>query len=261
MGKKIYASILGILILASSSAWSMAQKVDIYCDDDYPPYSYVKDGRAAGIYVDILTQAFSKMPEYEVTIVPVPWKRGLDLMERGKGFALFPPYFRPQVRPFMDYPAALLEEGYAMVGSSALNDGKSRSWPQDFVGMRVGVNKGYNVPRMKEARAMGVEIVPADTIRDNIMKVAAGEVDAYINDRNALLWNLREMRRPDNHAAGLDQLQLIMEISHERGYLGFTNRDQGRFPFKKEFIIQFVRVIQTMKETGEIQKILDAYTQ
>ena len=259
MVRKIFLGILGTFILTMGLAWGMAQKVDIYCDDDYAPYSYVKDGKAVGIYVDILTRAFSKMPEYEVTIVPVPWQRGLDLMERGKGFALFPPYFRPQVRPFMDYPAALLEEGYSMVGSKTLKD--DAVWPDDFVGMKVGVNRGYNVPRMKEARAMGVRIVVADTIQANIMKVAAGEVDAYINDRNTLLWNLREMRKPADHAAALDQLQLIMDISHERGYLGFTNRDQGRFPFKQAFIIQFVRVIQTMKESGEIQKILDTYTQ
>ena len=44
--------------------------VTIYSDAGYPPYSYVDDGKAVGIYAEIMRRAFARMPRYAVTIEP-----------------------------------------------------------------------------------------------------------------------------------------------------------------------------------------------
>ncbi|MCG8565730.1 MAG: transporter substrate-binding domain-containing protein [Desulfobacterales bacterium] len=251
-----------VLLFGVPSALAGKQRVEIFCDNDYPPYSYGENGRAAGIYADILRRAFSRMEDYDVTITPVPWRKGVALMRAGEGFALYPPYFRPKVRPFMDYPASVLDEGYAMVGTPDLKAKDPKVWPDDFKGMRVGVNSGYSIPDLDKARAMGVEIQEADTSQQNLEKLADGQVDAYINDKNALLWTLKQMKAGnESQSARYSKLTQVMDISREQGYLGFSNQAMDRFPFRSDFIRKFVAVIQKMKETGEIQAILDSYIQ
>jgi len=75
--------------------------VEIYADDSYPPYSYNEGGELKGIYTEILKKAFSRMEGYKVKINAVPWKRALSYIERGKGFAIYPPYHRVEDRPYM----------------------------------------------------------------------------------------------------------------------------------------------------------------
>ena len=108
-------SLLSILFLVVAmriiSAQAIAQTdVEIYGDDSYPPYSFVESGRLTGIYTIILDRIFNQMPSYHVVLRGYPWKRGLQQVESGEIFALFPPYKRPKERPFMDYDMPILDE-------------------------------------------------------------------------------------------------------------------------------------------------------
>lgn len=63
-----------------------AERVVLYGDESYRPYSFVENGEFKGIYVDILTKAAQRLkPEYVIDLLPVPWKRGLLYVERGSG--------------------------------------------------------------------------------------------------------------------------------------------------------------------------------
>jgi len=50
------------------------------------------------------------MDTYDITMKGIPWKRGLLKLKKGAAFALYPPYFRPVKRPYMDYSKPILEE-------------------------------------------------------------------------------------------------------------------------------------------------------
>jgi len=76
--------------------------------------------------------AFSRMPGDTVTIKPVPWKRGVKLMEEGKGLTLYPPYFRPKLRPFMDYPVPVLNKGCSLMTTKYYTDGSVTQWPEAY---------------------------------------------------------------------------------------------------------------------------------
>ena len=86
------------LLLVLGLVWttSVFSQIDVtvYGDDSYPPYSYVENGKLTGIYTAILKKVFSQMPDYNVSIHSIPWKRGLAEIEQGKIFALYPPYKR-----------------------------------------------------------------------------------------------------------------------------------------------------------------------
>ena len=87
-----------------AAAVSAAQKIVLYGDDDYAPYSYVEGGQFKGMYVEILKKAAQKLaPEYEVELQPRPWTRALAELQKGYAFALFPPGMkneRAYIKPY-----------------------------------------------------------------------------------------------------------------------------------------------------------------
>lgn len=242
--------------------------VTVYCDNNYPPYSYVENGETRGIYVEVLTKAFSRMEAYEVTIIAEPWKRSIKMLEQGKYFALFPPYYRPKARPFMDYSAPILEEKLVVfLNESTAKKRQLNSWPVDFNGMKIGRNAGFTISQNEdflEAVSSGrITLEDAKDNRSNILKLAMGRVDAYVNDRLSILWELSRLKKSGEYEEGGRHEKIVegITLSVEQGYLGFTNQDKGVFTFKEDFIKTLNKIILDMKEKGEIEKIiLDSYT-
>lgn len=108
--------IFTIALIVCFSGVSAQQPVTVYGDKDYRPYAYEENGEARGIYVNILREAFAKMPGYDVTIAMLPWKRGLDYIRKGKGIALFPPYHAPDRDSWILFSEPILEEQVIIFG-------------------------------------------------------------------------------------------------------------------------------------------------
>ncbi len=254
-----------VLLVTGSLLWicsasGQVQNVVVYCDSDYIPYSYEKSGRANGIYANVLKIAFSRMQGYHVTIKPINWKKGLKRIEKGEIFALYPPYYRPKKRPYMDYTEPIIDEGFDIFSYADLAPTLGKNWPEDYKGKTIGINKGFNIPKMNEAKHLGVKFIESDSTT-NILELASGRLDAYIHDKNAMLWQLKILRNSGKYDEDIHQeLVLVANISREQGYLGFTNRDHGKFAFKKDFVQQFNSIIKQMKKDGVVQAVLDFYT-
>jgi len=237
--------------------------VTIYCDESYPPYSYQKKGQAKGIYTRILTRAFDRLTGYTVTIKAVPWKRGLNLLETGKGFAIYPPYFHPNKRPYMDYSVPILEERLTVFTTPRITQRQDLTqWPHDFMGLRIGKNRGFVISKDPDyvlaVQAGTIQEEEANGNRQNIMKLATGRIDVYVNDDLSILWELAKLRKCGIYDPAKGHLPIIKgpTISIQNGFLGFTNRDGGQFFYKEDFKHQVNTVIKSMQTSGEIDGIV-----
>ena len=137
-----------VLLLCCSLPVAAANiPVTIYADAGYPPYSYDKDGKAAGLYHEIVAAALARMQGYKVDIKPVPWKRGMDMLRSGTGFALYPPYMNTKDEPWTwPYSQPLFEEHVVAYCRKDVIDAKPRKrWPEDFYGLTIGNNAGFIV--------------------------------------------------------------------------------------------------------------------
>jgi polar amino acid transport system substrate-binding protein len=57
----------------------------IFSTSNWPPYIYTSaDGKAQGLYVDILTELFKNKLEMELVFQKVPWKRAQSNVENGQ---------------------------------------------------------------------------------------------------------------------------------------------------------------------------------
>lgn len=240
--------------------------VTVLCDASYPPYSYAENGEAKGLYNDILRAAFARMPGYRVSIRPVPWPRGLAALEKGTAFALFPPYYRPVERPWMDYSRPILEESVvAFVRSELAQQRAIEDFPAAYAGLRIGLNRGFNIiaaPDYKRMLAAGqVQQSYASDNRTNLLQLKRQRIDVYINDRLSILWELQQMRDQDLLGnAGLDWLVEGPRLSSEHGHLGYTRLNPQAYPYKQDFMQRLDQVLLDLEADGSIARLAAHYS-
>ncbi len=233
-----------------------AQKVTIYCDKGYPPYSYMEANVAKGIYVDIIKSALKSLPDYEVTIQAVPWKSALSMIETGEGIAMFPPYYRPKDRPWMDYDIKLFEEEVvAFVKES--NASTLKDWPYNFYGKKIGINTGFAI--IKEDIKNKFTIDEGKDNKTNILKLNLNRIDAYLNDRIAIEYDLKKLRSSGELKETSGKIVSSAVVSKEAAFLSFTKKD-NKFPFKNDFKTKLKNQIELMHKNGEIKAIVSKWT-
>ena len=147
MSYKLHTLILVTLLLVMAfSAPVSATEIPVYVDSRYYPYSYEEDGKPMGKFIEILRLADSRIPDFEIKIIPVPWDRGKHYMETGKGVGLVPPYYHGHDWPYLyPYSLALYSEtvrAYCREDLPALLE--ERSWPDGYEGVAVGNVRGYD---------------------------------------------------------------------------------------------------------------------
>ncbi|MRV73606.1 transporter substrate-binding domain-containing protein [Duganella sp. FT92W] len=248
------------LALASPPPAAAQQTVTVYVDDAYPPYSYAVNGVALGVYPALLSRIFAGMPAYKVDLQPVPWKRGLRLLEQGEGFALAPPYYRPGERPWMDYSAPIMVESVVIFCNEAVAARLAEPrWPDDYYGLRIGVNSGFILggPAFENARRLGkLTVEEARGTDENLKKLLLGRIDCYMNDRYAIQHALLRARSEDAYQRTARVIETGV-LSQEYGYLGFTRQHHERWTYRTDFIRQFNHVLDELRRSGELAQIAE----
>jgi polar amino acid transport system substrate-binding protein len=252
--------------LAAAPNWAAAAApvpVAIYADDNYPPYSFVENGKLTGIYTRIIEKALERMPEYQLTLTPVPWQRGIVLLEKGAALALYPPYYRPLERPFLRYSEPMLTEQTAVFCNAVSYRRHSlKNWPDDYAGLRIGINAGFlsGGARFDAAVREGrLSVHPAHGSRSNLLKLLRGRIDCYINDRLSIQWELRRIRDSALVDSSYQPLTETTVVSTEQGFLGYTELLPQQYPYRRDFIDKFNHAIRAMRGSGEIDSIANAF--
>jgi polar amino acid transport system substrate-binding protein len=240
-----------------------ATDVTIVGDATYPPYSFEKNGQPAGIYTEILKEAFKKLDGYNVTIEMQPWKRGLKNVENGKILALFPPYYRPEERPFIKpYSTPIFDEKIAVICAKETGLNAQSKWPEDFYGKTIGINAGFSLglggKRFVKAVEDGkIKVEYANSNETNIKKLKFRRIDAYLNDKLAIIWTVNRLKMEDA-SISIDGFVWGPITSEESGYLGYTAKAE-KFPYKQDFITRLDKIIDDMKKNGEIDEIMEKF--
>ena len=240
-------------------------EVTILCDAGYPPYSYVEGEQARGLYNDILRAAFARMPEYRVHIRPLPWTRALVELAKGRAFALYPPYHRPAERPWMDYSRPILREKLVVfLRADVARALPEERFPQAYGVLRIGQNSGFiNIPDqdylLMLARGELQQVFGRDN-RTSLAMLYRGRLDAYINDRRAVLWELERMH--SDGVLGDKGLNWIVEgpwLTGEAGHLGYTRLNSRAYPYKEDFKQRLDAILADLEREGVIYRIVSRY--
>lgn len=231
----LFLMVLSTLIFPVKSQTSNV--VTILADDDYPPYSYVENGVLKGIYIELLRRAITPLQrEYFVEIVPMPWKRALLSAKQGNVVGIIPPYRHSEKRPFISsYSIALGTEHVVTYcrQNIDLESALALKLPSEKR-LHLGMNAGYLLlnQRYKKAIQSGyIKLWENKSTEANVIKLLTDKLDCYVNDRNATLYELDNIKRSNPELSHII-VEEKDEISQQTAHIGFSQGVDKEFIFK-----------------------------
>ncbi|MDP2560115.1 ABC transporter substrate-binding protein [Psychrobium sp. 1_MG-2023] len=261
------------LFIALLLLWPINSQADsprlviILADDSYPPYSYVKDGRVTGIYVDLITQAAQKIADkYYVKIKPLPWKRALNEIKNGKYIAIIPPYQHLKSRRYIKpYSVSLLSEKVVAFCHKDIN--LIELIKQNTTALNrpinIGINAGYLILNDRLIRAKHnnkIKVWEHKNTQANVNKLMLKRMDCYINDSLSTLWILKKLQK-DSPEMNFDEIEQSFVVMERTAHIGYVNSPSYLFTYKDDFIKQMDQAILELKDAGELDKIVAKYLQ
>ena len=169
------------LLNAQERAWldSTASTVRVAPELNYPPFSFAQAGVWKGISADFLHLIEDRLGVRFQELAPqnldaiLKQSQGVeaDLVtsikstpERERYLAFTPPY--------VSVPTVIVVSQTSTLGT----------WPDAFIGKKIGVGNGYGVHRYLEGTFPDVALTPVNDDLDGLRKLAFGEVDAVVMD-------------------------------------------------------------------------------
>jgi len=256
--------IITSFITCGGFAKEKKQEITLYGDNSYPPYSYLDENKKlVGIYPEILKEAFKLLPDYKLKLKPVPWKRGLKLLKKGKIKGLFPPYFRAVERAYIwPYSLAILEEEVVVVCNDTKKLKNLDQWPNDFIGLTVGRNRGFStggdvwLKLIKKKKIIDLEV---DSIDSGLIMLSKKRADCYMNDRISIFWALKNLVKAKKVTKELAKsIKERAIISRERGFVGYS--DKWNDAKKMDIVKKIDHAIHLVRKTGKIAEIQQKYS-
>ena len=161
------------------------------------------------------------------------------------------------------YSEPVLEEAVVVVCRDEVLKKPRPLWPDDYVGLVIGSNSGFLGvgEAFRIALAQGkLAYEEAGTSQQNIMKLVAGRIDCYVNDRVSIYWEYERLR--GRGAVSRSHVDVLVEgtvVSRVYGYLGFGAGDDKRFPFRNDFLREFNDAIRALRGSGDIARIVETF--
>ncbi len=270
---KLIIFLLLYLIILPDIAFPV-QEVSILVEDkNFAPFVFNdKDGKVTGIYPEIVKKAISRMPDYTVKFIEVPWIRAKLYIKEGRYFAMLPPYFhahdwltdKKPKRPYIwPYSLPLFTQTDVVMGNAAKLNSFHLKWPEDYKGLSFAMLRGdgiagYKFDQMVKKKKIKVKLFNSNL--EAIKHVLLGKSDFTVISKMPLYWLIKELKRKGKYSKLARVDFKTKHIRSNEGYLGYTDINaEKNFPYKKDFSIKFDIEIYKMKKNGEIKKIIDLY--
>ncbi|MDE1464536.1 hypothetical protein [Spartinivicinus poritis] len=239
--------------------------VVIHVDDNYKPYSYKLKQQAKGVYIEVLEAAFSNMEDFQVTMVPVAWQRGKQMMEKGQGFGLAPVFFHGHDWPYL-YPYSIhfYEEKILVICQQKVLEKKRKFWPDDYTGLHINNVVGFDGwggSRFREFIKQGkIKYGEVRGIENIILMTGLGRGDCFLAEESSFDVVYAKLIQSKQFYVGVRYVNLVKGavVGLDPVYIGYSEVaiEQGKYPFYKKFMKSFDIELYKLKKTGVVKKIM-----
>jgi len=240
-------------------------EVAVLVNDTHPPYSYLEDGEAKGIYIEVMKRISLRMEGYSIKYKPAPWPRVKEEIKHGRGFSFVGPYYHGHDWPYVwPYSLPIMDESVVVVCRDEVLKTPRLQWPDDYLGLIIGNNTGYDGfggakfrDYVKEGK---ITLQEVKTTRQNILMLISGRADCYMVNRLSYAWEMKQLiEAGETKLYPNFSLTESLVISTDAVYMGFTDMDEGKYPFKKNFHQKFNNELYAMYKSNEIERITKEY--
>ncbi|WP_319582115.1 transporter substrate-binding domain-containing protein [uncultured Pseudodesulfovibrio sp.] len=245
---KIILALPALLLLAALVFFGklvLAERPELLVCDLWPPYSVKTEDGLSGMSVEVVRAVYTRMGMKDVKILPLPWKRALEMARFGDADGLFTANHTPERTVYFNYPEEPLLESPWLVWT---RQGTTIRTLDDLKGKRIGVVLGYSYTQEFWTFIQtycSVEEVYNDNI--NFRKLALGRLDATVADLgNGLV--LADTVGGEIHP------NLDYEIKRDGLYIVFNKKRVS-----EKFVQRFSDELSEFKETKAYKAIWDKY--
>lgn len=212
----------GFLMLAGVFQSAAAEKVYM-TSLDWPPYSGASLPDQ-GAVIAVAKAAFAAMG-HELEVEFYPWSRAVKLVQQPNSkYVGYMPEYRYETNDFQ-FSQPLGQGPLGLVENRA----KPIEWSvvEDLARYRIGVVQDYvNTKEFDDLVAAGrVKAETVGTDSQNILKVAAGRLDAAVIDSNVLAYLLANTPQLAPHASKVGMNAKLLEMKNL--HAAFANTEQG----------------------------------
>jgi len=197
-------ALLGGGLAAPLALAQAAATIKLFVTEPFAPYTYERDGQAAGPMVDVL-QAVCGRLRWQCKVQVLPWRRALGMAERGQVHGIFTLLETPERRALFRFSTPVVEARYALFARSGQE--YVYTGPASLLGHEIGVYGPSGSSASLAELVQGLE-VKTHLEPDNpsvLRKLIAGRYGehglAYMNESVAL-WLLKEEKLAGLQMAG-----------------------------------------------------------
>lgn len=214
--------------------------------EDYPPYEYMENGKAKGINVDLMREAFKRM-KITPNFIPMPWKRAVYELQNGGILALASGFKTPDRELFAMFPSEALAMEHVVVVTTAVS-GLEISSLDDLYGLRVGVVREYAYGHRFDSM-VGLSKIEASSNPQLLKMLLSQRMDVAIMNRAVA-------RAIAKKTKVLPHIKFIYPINSEPLYLLFS---RARGHEAATMALQFGDAIKSMRKDGTWARIVSRY--
>lgn len=226
--------------LFGAAPFALAQiPVVLYSESGQRPLSYEENGMPKGAYIESLNRVLKRLPEYKVQIRFAPWARAVEEARNGNSAGVLGVYYRPGERPYLNHSRPFYTEDVAVHCNRDSIEGRQlQAWPDDFVGLRFGNQRGYLAPGLRFFQLAGegkIEIVEGHEFHDLVKRMLVREVDCVVNPSvviNEALVTLEAQGIPERMRY---KSRRVMTIKSETVHIGFSKKYEEAHPEQARF--------------------------
>ncbi|MFZ6655350.1 substrate-binding periplasmic protein [Undibacterium sp. TJN19] len=163
-----------LMLLIGGSGQVSAETITLIGEDNWYPYSAVKDGKNRGFAVDVITAAYAAS-NIQVRFIATPYSRCLMLVQSGQELGCFDSLQDSTLTPnFLFHKEAIFKASIGIY--SKADHAATGLTKRDLHGHAIGVTHGYTYgDAFENDKQMLREIAPSDL--SNIRKLILGRSD------------------------------------------------------------------------------------
>lgn len=210
-----------------------------------PPNMYIRDGKAAGLYANLIKAIAEQMGE-SVDIVAVPWKRALEGATMGTT-GVGGVYKTPERLTVYDFS----DEIYAEQLLVFVKRDRSFDFTQvdDLRGKKIGVILGWSYGTAFDTAQKNKVFTVSPVNRDelNFKKLEDGRLDCVVASRESGLYQISKGAYRNIYP--LEEVLLTNPT-----YVAFSKDSE-----MKNFLSRFNEALRQMKSSGEYQDLVEQF--
>jgi polar amino acid transport system substrate-binding protein len=239
---RIIGLALGVLMTATAA--SAAEQWTVVCEEEFPPYNYVEDGKKTGIdteIVDVVLKQLDVTPVHEV----LPWNRVIATLDQNQADLAYQLAGTPErfERYAMVGPHRVGRTVFATPADSPLTYDKL----EDLKGKTIGVVQGFSYAKEFNEAGWLTKDTSATNNETLVRKLAAKRYDVIIGDFNTLSFLAARHKLTD-------QIRFLPKIYQEvPRYIAFPKQRADKAE-------RFKTALEAVKARGEIDAILTRWS-